>query len=343
MLIEIAYAGICHSDIHTVRGEWGPIGLPADGRPRDRRHRRRGRGGRRRSTRSATGSVSAASSTPAASATTAAPARSSTACRATPAPTAASTATARSPRAATPPMSWSTRTSCSASPTSLDFDTAAPLLCAGITTYSPLRHWQAGPGTRVAVVGMGGLGHMAVKIAARHGRRGDRAVADAVEAATTASASAPTHYYATSDPDTFSQLANSFDLIINTVSRRHRPRRLPAAARSTAPWSTSVLRPSRCRSRCSPCSATGAPSPDPRIGGIAETQEMLDFCAEHGIAAEVELIDADRHQRRLGASAAPPTSGTASSSTPPAFGPQRAMTTEASDVQEADHVDRNGQ
>ena len=183
-------------------------------------------------------------------------------------------------------------------PDSLDFSKVAPLLCAGITTYSPLRHWQAGPGTAVAVVGMGGLGHLAVKLAHAMGaevtvlsqtlsKRDDglRLGADA--------------YYATSDPDTFDQLANSFDLIINTVSA---PVDLNAYLRLLRRDGTLV--------------SVGAPSEPLPIavfslfgnrrsfagsstGGLAETQEMLDFCAEHGIEPEIELIDVASHQRRL--------------------------------------------
>ncbi|HEY8589827.1 MAG TPA: NAD(P)-dependent alcohol dehydrogenase [Naasia sp.] len=177
-------------------------------------------------------------------------------------------------------------------PESLDVARVAPLLCAGITTYSPLRHWGAGPGTKVAVVGMGGLGHMAVKIAHAMGAEvtvlsqtlskredGLRLGADA--------------YYATSDPATFEELANRFDLIINTVSSGSLD--INAYLELLTLDGTLVN--------------VGAP-PEPigvqvftlftnrrsfagsTIGGIRETQEMLDFCAEHGILPETELIDA---------------------------------------------------
>ena len=182
VLIEIQYAGICHSDIHTVRGDWGPqpypvvpgheiVGVVTEVGADVTRHqvgdrvgvgcmvnscreceqlpqRRRAvlpRGHRRR-------------------------------------PTPASTATAPSPRAATPPTSSSTRTSCLRVPDGIDPAAAAPLLCAGITTYSPLRHWNAGPGKKVAVVGLGGLGPHGRQDRPRDGRRGDRAVAVAEEA-----------------------------------------------------------------------------------------------------------------------------------------------------------------
>jgi alcohol dehydrogenase (NADP+) len=178
-------------------------------------------------------------------------------------------------------------------PDGIDSAAAAPLLCAGITTYSPLRHWGAGPGKRVAVVGLGGLGHMGVKLAHAMGAEvtvlsqslkkqedGLRLGADA--------------YFATSDPDTFSELAGRFDLIVNTVSA---PIDVDAYLSLLAvggalvnvgapaePLSLNVF--SLIGGRRSYAGSM--------IGGIAETQEMLDFCAAHGIGAEVEVIAADQ-------------------------------------------------
>ncbi|MCM3887012.1 NAD(P)-dependent alcohol dehydrogenase [Frankia sp. R82] len=176
-------------------------------------------------------------------------------------------------------------------PEAIPFETAAPLLCAGITVYSPLRHWQAGPGRRVAVVGLGGLGHMGVKIAHALGaevtvlsqslakeKEGLRLGAD--------------HYHATGDPRTFTALRGSFDLILNTVSAT-----LPldsylsllrldgAMVNVGAPSEPSSLNMFSLITR----RATLAGS---SIGGIRETQEMLDFCAEHRMGAEVEVIGA---------------------------------------------------
>jgi uncharacterized zinc-type alcohol dehydrogenase-like protein len=178
-------------------------------------------------------------------------------------------------------------------PDGIDSAAAAPLLCAGITTYSPLRHWGAGPGKRVAVVGLGGLGHMGVKLAHAMGAEvtvlsqslkkqedGLRLGADA--------------YFATSDPDTFSELAGRFDLIVNTVSA---PIDVDAYLSLLAvggalvnvgapaePLSLNVF--SLIGGRRSYAGSM--------IGGIAETQEMLDFCAAHGIGAEVEVIAVDQ-------------------------------------------------
>ncbi|MDQ1531676.1 MAG: alcohol dehydrogenase, partial [Microbacteriaceae bacterium] len=177
-------------------------------------------------------------------------------------------------------------------PEALDFAKAAPLLCAGITTYSPLRHWNAGPGTKVAVVGMGGLGHMAVKIAHAMGAE-VTVLSQSLAKREDGLRLGADHYYATSDSATFTELANRFDLIVNTVSA---PIDLDAYLSLLALDGTMVN--------------VGAPAePLPlhvfslfgnrrslagsSIGSIRETQEMLDFCAEHGIAPETELIGAD--------------------------------------------------
>ncbi|WP_084038242.1 NAD(P)-dependent alcohol dehydrogenase [Demequina sp. NBRC 110053] len=178
-------------------------------------------------------------------------------------------------------------------PEAIAFDTAAPLLCAGITTYSPLKRWGAGPGTRVAVVGMGGLGHMAVKLAVAMGAevtvlsRTSAKRADALELGAAA-------HHATSDPAVLGGLSRSFDLIINTVSA---PLDVDAYLETLAfggvmanvgappePAKVSLF-----RLFTNQRSFTGS-----TIGGIPETQEMLEFCAEHGIAPGVEVIDASQ-------------------------------------------------
>ncbi len=178
-------------------------------------------------------------------------------------------------------------------PDGLDLDVAAPLLCAGITTYSPLRHWGAGPGTKVAVVGMGGLGHMAVKIAHALGAE-VTVLSQSLKKQEDGLRLGADHYFATSDPDTFTELAGRFDLIVNTVSAEldlnaylsllavdgtmvnvgAPPQPLPIQVFSLIPARRSFAGSS--------------------IGSIAETQEMLDFCAEHGLGAEIEVIAADQ-------------------------------------------------
>jgi uncharacterized zinc-type alcohol dehydrogenase-like protein len=178
-------------------------------------------------------------------------------------------------------------------PDSLELDVAAPLLCAGITTYSPLRHWQAGPGKKVAVVGLGGLGHVAVKLA--HAMGADVTVlSQSLKKQEDGLRLGADHYYATSDPDTFTELADSFDLIINTVSASLDldaylsllavDGTMVNVGAPEKPLSLQVFSLIMKRR-----SYAGSP-----IGGIRETQEMLDFCAEHGIGAEIETIPADK-------------------------------------------------
>ncbi|RNB82130.1 NAD(P)-dependent alcohol dehydrogenase [Brevibacillus nitrificans] len=176
-------------------------------------------------------------------------------------------------------------------PDGLELDVAAPLLCAGITTYSPLRHWGAAPGKKIAVVGLGGLGHMAVKIAHAMGAE-VTILSQTLKKKEDGLQLGADHYYATSDPETFKKLAGSFDLILNTVSAKID---MNAYLSLLAVDGTLVN--------------VGAPSeplpvqvfsliPQRRsfagssIGGIRETQEMLDFCAEHNITPEIEVISA---------------------------------------------------
>lgn len=174
-----------------------------------------------------------------------------------------------------------------------DLASVAPLLCAGITTYSPLRHWGAGPGKKVGIVGLGGLGHMGVKIAHALGAQvvlfttspgkvadGKRLGADEVCIST--------------DPKQMAVHANSFDFILNTVAAPHN---LDAYLQLLKRDGTMTL-----------VGAPAEPHPSPTvfnlilkrrqlagslIGGIRETQEMLDFCADHGIVSDIELIPMD--------------------------------------------------
>jgi uncharacterized zinc-type alcohol dehydrogenase-like protein len=177
-------------------------------------------------------------------------------------------------------------------PDSMSMEHAAPLLCAGITMYSPLRHWNVGPGTRVGIVGFGGLGHVGVQISAAMGaetvvfdirddKREDALRLGAKE------------FRLSTDQEAFTELADSLDLIISTV-----PANLDYDAFlstltldgtfviigvPTAPVAASAFNFISHRR-----SIAGT-----RTGSLAETQEMLDFCAEHGIAAEIEMVDAD--------------------------------------------------
>ncbi|WP_299556433.1 NAD(P)-dependent alcohol dehydrogenase [uncultured Mycolicibacterium sp.] len=177
-------------------------------------------------------------------------------------------------------------------PDALPLEAAAPLLCAGITTYSPLRHWNTGPGKRVAVVGLGGLGHMAVKLAHAMGAE-VTVLSQSLKKMEDGLRLGASHYHATSDPDTFKVLRNRFDLIINTVSA---PVDLAALAGLLRVDGTLVLLGMPDQPLTLPAAAlirgrrrvAGS-----LIGGIAETQEMLDFCAEHGVQPEIELITPD--------------------------------------------------
>ena len=172
----------------------------------------------------------------------------------------------------------------------LDLAGVAPLLCAGITTYSPLRYLNVGKGHKIAVLGLGGLGHMAVKFAASFG-------AEVTMLSTSPSKEADArklgaHNFAlTTNPDVMASLANSFDFIVNTISAQHEydtylnllakngtmvvlgvPQKPSVAPAMSLIWKRRSIMGSL-------------------IGGIAETQEMLDYCAEHNIVSDVEVID----------------------------------------------------
>jgi uncharacterized zinc-type alcohol dehydrogenase-like protein len=178
-------------------------------------------------------------------------------------------------------------------PDSLPLDVAAPLLCAGITTYSPLKHWNVGPGKNVAILGMGGLGHMAVKIA--HGLGAEVTVlSQSLRKKDDGLKLGADHYYATSDPKTFEELAGTFDLILSSVSA---PLDFGAylSLLKTDGTLTNVGAPEEPISLNLFSLIGGRKSlAGSLIGGIAETQEMLEFCARHGIGAEIELIRADQ-------------------------------------------------
>ena len=169
----------------------------------------------------------------------------------------------------------------------------APLLCAGITTYSPLRHWKAGPGKTVGIVGLGGLGHMGVKIARAMGAR--VVLFTTSPAKTDDALRLGAHEVCIStDPAQMARLANKLDLIVNTVAASHSLDALLALLKRDG---TLTL-----------VGAPENPHPAPHpfglifkrrsiagslIGGIRETQEMLDFCADHGIVSDIETIRMD--------------------------------------------------
>lgn len=174
-------------------------------------------------------------------------------------------------------------------PASLDPAAAAPLLCAGITTYSPLRQWNCKPGDRVGVVGLGGLGHMAVKLAASMG-------AEVTMLSTSRSKENDARrlgahaFELTREEATFSKLAGWFDLIIDTISAPHDYNKYLGMLR---PLGTMVI--VGIPTEPTPVAAFSLITGNKRlagsqIGGIAETQQMLDYCAEHQIVSDVEII-----------------------------------------------------
>lgn len=178
-------------------------------------------------------------------------------------------------------------------PEGLGLDEAAPLLCAGITTYSPLRHWNAGPGKKVAVIGLGGLGHMAVKIAHAMGAE-VTVLSQSLRKKDDGLRLGADHYYATSDEATFTDLRARFDLIVSTVSA---PLPIDAylALLKVDGAFVNVGAPEEPNSVNMFSLIAGRKTlAGSSIGGIAETQEMLDFCAEHRIGAEIELIGAQQ-------------------------------------------------
>ena len=174
-------------------------------------------------------------------------------------------------------------------PENLPADGSAPLLCAGITLYSPLKHWGAGPGKKVAIVGLGGLGHMGVKLAHALGAE-VTVLSQSNRKAQDAKRLGADHFYATSDPETFAKLERHFDLIVNTVSADINwndylkmlkvdgamivvgiPEKENAVAAASLVMGRRTLAGSA-------------------IGGIEETQEMLDFCGQHNIVSDIEVI-----------------------------------------------------
>jgi uncharacterized zinc-type alcohol dehydrogenase-like protein len=174
-------------------------------------------------------------------------------------------------------------------PAAIDLSRAAPLLCAGITTYSPLRHLRAGPGMRVGVVGLGGLGHMGVKIAAALGAE-VTVLSTSPRKAEDARRLGAHDFIATRERKAFAVNAARFDLLLDTVSAPHdfnaylgllrRDGTMVLVGAPERPAEVNAFSLIRNRRRLMGSS----------IGGIAETQEMLDFCADRGIAADVEVI-----------------------------------------------------
>ena len=182
-------------------------------------------------------------------------------------------------------------------PDEIPFDQAAPLLCAGITTYSPLRRWGAGEqvsgrAKRVAVLGLGGLGHMGVQIAAAMGAE-VTVLTRTLRKEEDALALGATRVLATSDEDFFRDHRGEFDLILNTISADIPVDRYLRLLAPRGVMAVVGLPPEKQALSFGSLIGGGKVLAGSNIGGIAETQEMLDFCAEHGIAAKIETISVD--------------------------------------------------
>jgi alcohol dehydrogenase (NADP+) len=176
-------------------------------------------------------------------------------------------------------------------PDSIPLDKAAPLLCAGITLYSPLRHWNAGPGKKVAIVGLGGLGHVGVKLAVAMGAE-VTVLSQSLKKMEDGLRLGAHHYYATNDPETFKKLAGSFDLIINTVSANLNMGAYLNLLKSDGTLVELGAPEKPLEVPVFPLIGMRRTLAGSLIGGIPETQEMLDFCAEHDVTPEIEVIEA---------------------------------------------------
>jgi uncharacterized zinc-type alcohol dehydrogenase-like protein len=178
-------------------------------------------------------------------------------------------------------------------PTNLALGACAPLLCAGITLYSPLRHWKAGPGQKVAIVGLGGLGHMGVKIAHALGAE-VTVLSHSTRKQADAKRLGADHFYATSDPETFKKLAGTFNLIINTVSTGLDWNQYTPLLAVDGSFVVVGIPDKPISLEAFPLILGRRSVAGSLIGGIRETQEMLDFCAKFQISSDVEVISIEK-------------------------------------------------
>jgi len=174
-------------------------------------------------------------------------------------------------------------------PDKLPLDACAPLLCAGITLYSPLRHWRAGPGKKVAIIGLGGLGHMGVKLAHALGAE-VTVLSQSLKKQADGKRLGADHYYATSDPETFTGLEGHFDLIINTVSAEMDWNQYLGLLKVDGTMVVVGLPEKNIPIGAFALTGRRRSLAGSQIGGIRETQEMLDFCGKHGVTCDIEVI-----------------------------------------------------
>jgi len=291
--IEIRYCGVCHSDIHQARGEWGGGIFPmVPGHEIVGHVSATGRDVKRFNAGDVVGVGCFVDS-----------------CRACPScmqgeeqfcsegMTATYNALERDGR--TPTFGgYSTRIVVDENyvlriPASIPLERAAPLLCAGITTYSPLRHFGVKAGDAVAVVGLGGLGHMGVKIARALGAH-VTVLSTSPSKRDDAFALGAAAFAATGEPATFRKLRNSFDFILDTVSATHDYNAYLNLLRRDGTMILVGIPDAPVPLAAGPLIMGRRRLAGSLIGGIRETQEMLDFCAEHGVASDIELIPIER-------------------------------------------------
>jgi alcohol dehydrogenase (NADP+) len=174
-------------------------------------------------------------------------------------------------------------------PDNLPLDRAAPLLCAGITLYSPLKHWQVGPGKKVGIIGLGGLGHMGVKLAHALGAE-VTVLSHSLKKQEDGKRMGADHFYATSEPKTFESLKGYFDLIISTVSTGFDLNQYLNLLTLDGVMVQVGLPEKETTVGFLPLISTRRSLAGSLIGGIKETQEMLDFCSKNNIASDIEII-----------------------------------------------------
>jgi len=293
VLIDIAYCGICHSDIHQVRDEWGGSSFPmVPG------HEIVGRVGKvgRKVTRFRAGDIAGVGCFV-------------DSCRTCPTcrrgmeqfcenGTAFTYNSTEMDRKTPTYGGYSSQIVVDDAyalkiPGGLDLAGAAPLLCAGITTYAPLRRLQVKKGDRVGVVGLGGLGHMAVKIAAAMGAEVTMLSTSRAKEADARRLGAHA-FVLTTDPGALKRLAGTFDVLVDTVSARHDPNPYLRTLRVEGSMAVVGLPPEALPVPFEALVQGNKSLIGSMIGGIAETQEMLDFCARHQLVSDVETIPASR-------------------------------------------------
>ncbi|KAI5825731.1 GroES-like protein [Schizophyllum commune Tattone D] len=297
VVIDIKYAGVCHSDIHTLRGDWGEIPFPmVVGHEITGVVRSVGKNVTKFKVGQNVGVGTLVNSC-----------RTCENCKDGEEPYClgndklpgyVATYNSKDPKADNTPTAGGYSQMIVVDqdfvlniPDSMPLDKAAPLLCAGITMYSPLRFWNAGPGKRVAIIGLGGLGHVGVKIAKALGAE-VTVLSQSLSKKELGLKLGADQYFATADTQTFETLKGHFDLILSTVSANldfdqylsllRRNGSLVEVGLPEEPMKVHAFSLVLGRRSISGSS----------VGGLKETQEMIDFCAKHGITADIETIPA---------------------------------------------------